>query len=476
MTDKTGSDKTGSDLAGIDRNGVTEFRGLRFASASRWEPPTDTIGWPAGASAQSFGCQAPQTGGPLERLLGDIDVTMDEDCLFLNVFTPAADARARPVLVFIHGGAFVTGTGAMPWYDGAHLARLGDVVVVTINYRLGALGFLGNRNLGSLDQISALRWVSRHVGDFGGNPDNVTIFGESAGGASVVSLLAAPEADALFHRVWAMSPSLLQLRGNDTATRFEQTFVDLVESHVDTGSLDDLQIEQLLELQQRMPVDPAMRNFSPSAPSSAFPDPVLERAADDCRPVVIGANRDEMLLFTTFDASRSGWDERDVEREFTARFGDRGGEAVDAYRSRRPDADASQLVSALQTDEVFRRPAQQLAEARVEAGATTWMYTFDQPSTALGGAFGSCHGLDLPYAFHTLDAPGVEMFTGAGEDRIGVADQFSGALVAFAHRDQPGWPEFDLDRRATQRIGPEPEVVDDPEADLRLLWSSREHA
>ena len=458
------------DITGIDRDGVTEYRGLRFATAERLAPPVDTVGWSAGLDATTFGPQAPQVAGPLDQMLGALDLTSSEDCHFLNVFTPGADAAARPVLVFIHGGAFLTGSGAMPWYDGTSLASGGDVVVVTINYRLGALGFLGDRNLGSLDQIAALRWVRRHIAEFGGDASNVTIFGESAGGAAVVSLLAAPEADDLFQRVWAMSPSILQLRDIDTAARFEQSFLDAIGPGTEAAALASMSIDDLLDAQQRVPMDALMRTFSPTGTTSVFPDPILSRAAADERPVVIGANRDEMLLFTAFDQSRLAWSDADLEREFSARFGPSASEAIEVYRTLRPGADANRLVSAVQTDEVFRRPAQGLAEDRVEAGSATWMYTFDQPSTAFGGVLGSCHGLDLPYAFDTLDAPGVEMFTGLGEDRQAVADLFSSALIAFAHHGEPGWPAFDIARRATQRIGPFPGVVDDPESEIRLLW------
>ncbi len=444
--------------------------GVRFATADRFEPPVDVVGWEPGFDATTFGAQAPQVTGALEQMLGATDLATSEDCFFLNVFTPNADAGARPVLVFIHGGAFVTGTASMPWYDGASLAAGGDVVVVTVNYRLGALGFLGDRNLGTLDQISALRWVQRHVADFGGDPGNVTIFGESAGGSAVVSLLAAPDANDLFHRVWSMSPSLLQLRDGETAERFEQSYLDAIGAGASADDLEAMSVDDLLDAQQRVPMDASMRVFSPAAVAPVFPAPILETAHEDTRAVVVGANRDEMLLFTAFDQSRLLWGAADIEREFAARFGPATADAIAAYRELRPGTDASKLVSAMQTDEVFRRPAQRLAEARSATGSATWMYTFDQPSTSFGGVLGCCHGLDIPYAFDTLAAPGVEMFTGLGEDRQAVAEQFSSALLRFARSGEPGWPRFDTDRRATQRIGPFPGVVDDPEPALRTLW------
>ena len=461
------------DITGIDRGDTIEYRGLRFATARRFQAPVDTFGWQAGLDASSFGAQAPQVGGALENLLGATDLAMSEDCHFLNVFTPGAEAAQRPVLVFIHGGAYLTGTAAMPWYHGASLAS-SDVVVVTINYRLGALGFLGDRNLGTLDQISALRWVQRHIDAFGGDPTNVTIFGASAGGSAVLSLLAAPDAEQLFQRAWAMSPSILQLRDAATAAMYERTFLDMAGRDVDIDTLGSMALDDLLAAQQRVPMDALMQTFSPAAPSAAFPEPILERAADDARPVVIGANRDEMLLFTAFDQRRSGWSDADIEREFTARFGPHAAEAIDTYRTRRPGTDANQLVSAMQTDEVFRRPAQRFAEERFASGVATWMYTFDQPSTAFGGVLGCCHGLDLPYAFDTLAARGAAMFTGLGEERQAVADQFSTSLLAFARTGEPGWPAFDDHRRATQRIGPFPDVVEDPESDIRALWDRKE--
>lgn len=453
------------DITGIDRAGATEYRGLRYATAARWQPPVDVNGWEPGFEAIAFGAQAPQVAGVLESMLGTEGLTTSEDCQFLNVFTSGGDGDSRPVMVFIHGGAFVTGTAAMPWYDGTALVVKGDVVVVTINYRLGALGFLGDRNLGTLDMISALRWVQRHITRFGGDPDNVTIFGESAGGSAVVSLLAAPDADELFHRVWAMSPSLLQLRDGPTADRFQRSFLDALGQEIDVATIADL-----LAAQQKVPIDDAMQAYSPTATGPVFPEPILDVAARDLRGVVVGANRDEMLLFTAFDQTRMTWGDAAVEREFTKRFGADATAAIAAYRELRPGTDASRLVSAMQTDEVFRRPAQRLAESRADGGAPTWMYTFDEPSTSFGGVLGCCHGLDIPYAFDTLDVTGVSMFTGLGENRQVVADRFSSALISFATTGDPGWPAFDTERRATQRIGPFPDVVDDPEPELRMLW------
>lgn len=455
------------DIEGIDRGHCAEFRGIRYAAADRLTLPDDIDGIEPGTDGTVFGAQAPQLGGALEKMLGATDLASDEDCLFLNIFTPSRDDAARPVLVFVHGGAFVTGTAAMPWYDGAALCERGDVVVVTINYRLGALGFLDDTNLGSHDQVSALRWIGRNISEFGGDPDNVTIFGESAGGSSVISLLAVPAAEGLFHKVWSMSPSITQYRSRAEAGDLTRRFLEFVGN----DDLTQCSSDEILEAQGRFLSNvPGFRHFSPTEGSELFPGEILERAASDDRPLVVGTNRDEMLLFTAFDASRGSWTDADVDEQFHLRFGSHADAAVAAYRAARPNSDPSRLVSAMQTDETFRRPAQRLAEARAARGVDTWMYQFEMESTAFGGVLGACHGLDLPYAFDTLDSHGAELFTGPGEHRRAVAARLSGDLVAFARTGEVSWARFTLADRATRRIGPIDELVLDPEPELRTLW------
>ncbi|MFK8022809.1 MAG: carboxylesterase/lipase family protein [Ilumatobacter sp.] len=456
-------------LEGIDRGSSVEFRGLRYARAERMEPPDDVERVETDAGGAAFGAQAPQLGGILEQLLGAGDLEMSEDCLFLNVFTPAADDGRRPVLVFVHGGAFVTGTGAMAWYDGAAMAERGDVVVVTINYRLGVFGFFDDLNLGTRDQISALRWIRRHIGDFGGDPGQVTVFGESAGGSSVVSLMAAPSADELFHRAWAMSPSLTQFRDRDTALDLADRYLASLDQ--DRSGLRSASMRDLLDGQQRfLGTVGGMQHFSPTDGSAVFPTSIIDVAASDTRPLVLGTNRDEMQLYTAFDGSRAAWGDDEAARQFRHRFGARADEAIEAYSRARPNHDANRLVAAMQTDEVFRRPAQRLAEARAESAGSTWMYQFEMESTAFGGALGACHGLDLPFAFDTLETHGAEMFTGPGEHRRAVAARLSGAIIEFARSGTAPWVAYELADRATQRIGPVDDIVLDPERDLRILW------
>ena len=410
----------------------------------------------------------------MERLLGGSRLPASEQCHHLNVFTPACDDARRPVLVWMHGGGFVTGSGATPWYHGASLAALGDVVVVTVNYRLGAFGFTGGSNHGIADQVAALAWVREAIASFGGDPDNVTIFGESAGGASVVALLAAPSARDLFHRAVALSPSLTQIR---SSARADAATAELLAAAGAT-SIDDLRgysTDDLLAAQAAVLANTkgALTAFAPTSGGDLLPGDVLEQAANDPRPLVIGTTRDEMHLFNALDPSHVGLDDSGMRTAFARRFPGRVDAAIDAYRAERPDHSPGQLVSAVQTDETFRVPARRLSEARVTNGNATWMYWFTWPTPAFGGILGACHALDVPFVFHNLDRPGVQAFTGDGGDRIRVADEVAGAVLRFASDGKPGWDAYELGDRTTRRFDAESDTLLDPEPSLRELWATQ---
>jgi para-nitrobenzyl esterase len=462
-------------LAGL-RHGHTEvFLGVPYATAERFAPPTALDPWERPLDATRHRAQSPQLVGALERLLGDPDVPTAEACHHLEVFTPACDTRRRPVLVWIHGGAFVTGGASMPWYHGSSLCELGDVVVVTLNYRLGALGFAADTNCGLHDQVAALRWVAANIEAFGGDPSNVTVFGESAGGASAVALLAVPAARDLFVRAWAMSPSLPQLRSRRRADAATSHLLEA--AGVSTlDELSDVDLDRLLAAQASLLSDPAgaITAFAPTVDGDLLPAPVLDAAATDPRPLVIGTTRDEMHLFNAFDPANAAVDDAELHHRFERVFGHGAPEAVRRYRASRPGSTPGQLVSAMQTDETFRAPARRLASRRVDAGAATWMYWFTFATPAFGGLLGSCHGLDIPFAFHNLDRPGVEMFTGDGPERTDVANEFAGALVAFARGDDLHWPRYDTTARPTRLVDVVSATVDDPECELRRLWDRRD--
>jgi len=458
--------------------------GIPFARSTRFEPPLPAE-WSGELDATEHGPICPQIPGLLENVLGTGVPSMSEDCLTLAVHVPEAalpsDGAGRagsglPVLVWIHGGAYVNGSGSAPWYDGAALARRGDVIVVSVNYRLGVFGFWRSNNLGLLDQIASLEWVRSNIAAFGGDPTNVTVFGESAGGSSVVALMASPEASGLFHRVWAMSPSIGQYRTAARGDEIADVFLRRLDLTHDSEMVD-LPVDRLLEAQAATLAETgrAYDYFAPTFPGSGLPDDIVEAAARCELPLVVGTTRDENRLFGAFSPDASTMDESKMRRFVASTIGidtdDPAVElAIDIYRRHRPGESEAQIVMAVQTDEGFRRRAVGLADRRHENGTRTHVYWFTWASPAFGGLLGSCHALDIPFAFHNLQQPGVEMFTGDGDDRFDVADALSAEILRFASTGSVDWPSHDTERRATWRVDRTCDVVVDPEAEIRRFW------
>lgn len=443
--------------------------GIRYATAERFREPV-LVPYSRGDERGVSGPMSPQVPGMLEQLLGSDVTDISEDCLYLDVFAPEGAAPGSlPVLVWVHGGAYLNGSGSVQWYEGSRLAARG-AVVVTINYRLGALGFLGAGNWGTLDQICALQWVRRHIDGFGGDADNVTIFGESAGGSAVISLMAAPAAQGLFHRAWAMSPSIRQLRDLESAQRWEGEFL----AAAGVTSVDEarsLSLESVLAAQSAVIAMPSANYdmFSPAAGGNGLPDDILAAAAANPVPFSIGTNRDENLLFLAFDPAHAQATHEQWEQHSVQQFGERSASARAAYSAARPGASPLQLIAAAQTDHVFRRPAQRLCEARAVAGAPSWMYWFTWASPAFGGILGSAHALDIPFAFDNLHAPGTQMLLGDDPGLQSLATRFADEIVGFAAKGAASWTPFDTARRATLRLDSTVELLHDPEPALREL-------
>jgi para-nitrobenzyl esterase len=446
--------------------------GIRYARANRFGPPVREPFAGVPTDEGTAGPMAPQVPGMLEQLLGATDMVMDEDCLFLNVFAPA-DARegsALPVLVWIHGGAYLNGSGSGPWYEGSRLSSR-NAVVVTINYRLGAFGFLGEDNWGTLDQICALEWVRDHIAAFGGDADNVTIFGESAGGSAVLSLMAAPSAVGLFHRVIAQSPSIRQLRTVDVAREWERIFLDTI-GVASRGDLVALPVERILAAQSEV-IRMQSRNydmFSPAAGGSGLADDILGSAASNPVPLVIGTTRDESRLFTMFDPQYANCDAEQWHGFLSNYFSDRVDDARSVFESHRSDATPAQLIAAVQTEHSFRQPAIALAEQRVRLGSATWMYWFTWASSAFDGLLGSCHALDIPFVFDNLSAPGIDTLLGGHDSMQGIATRFADEVTEFAAKGHAAWPMYDTTTRSTLRIDVDVEVLSDPEPAIRALF------
>jgi len=460
-------------VRGISRlDGGCEFLGIRYATAARHQNPEDITATEGVFEATAFGPICPQIPGALEIILGADTTNISEDCLHLNVFTPAAPSSQPqlPVLVWIHGGAYNNGSNSVPLYHGSSLASRG-VVVVAINYRLGSFGFLGVDNFGILDMISALRWVQRNIASFNGDANNVTIIGESAGGSAVVSLMSSPEAKGLFHKAWAMSPSIGQLRTKDRAVQAEQVFLE----HAGVSTRKDLQsltIAEMLDVQAKLEAIPTENfdHFTPAAGGSALPHDIVTTAAESPLPFVVGTNRDENRLWAALDPAQNQLGEDHWDDLCTQTFGEHAAHAKNTYEQIRPNEVPWQLISSIHTDTAFRQRAQRISEQRVAANNKTWMYWFTWPTPVLDGIVGSCHGLDIPFAFDNLSIPGTDGLTGEGPERAAIATRFAGEIVQFARTSAPTWPAFDIDDRQTLEICAEMNVLKDPESEIRVLF------
>ncbi len=457
--------------------GLSEFLGIQFATAERFEAPQDILVYPTPVKATTFGDQSPQLPGFMEEILGTKEIPVSENCLYLNIWTKNLIGESKndlkPVLFWIHGGAYTNGTAATSWYNGSSLVKRGDVVVVSINYRLGPFGFLGDNNLGLLDQISALRWVSRNIESFGGDPKNVTIFGESAGGSSVVALTASPLVTGLVKKAWAMSPSLLQLRTKKDAKIALEQYLNLA----NCGSISDLRklsVQQMIDATAPLflNVENYVSVFSPTRGGDGLPEDVFAASANSGIPLVVGTNRDENRLWSVLHPDSAALDNSAAIVYYQKTFTTNAEDVWDIYTDHRQAHTPSQMVAALKTDESFRAPAWKLCERRCATDNPTWMYWFTWPTPVFDGAFGACHGLDIPFVFHNLNAPGVEILAGNDASREPIADRISGELLSFARNGVVSWPNYDKTNRSTLKVDVETVVLTDPEPELRKLWSA----
>ena len=484
-------------VQGLEKRGVLQFRGIPYARAERFRAPRRVEPWPEVRDATEFGVTAPQNAGFTEALVGAQERPQGEDCLVLNVFTPAADERARPVMVWIHGGGFTSGAGSVPWYDGTNLVLRGDVVVVTINYRLGALGFLhlshldptfaGSGANGIRDQVMALEWVRDNIDAFGGDPANVTIFGESAGGMSVGTLLGTPTAAGLFHGAIAQSGAAAHSHTPDAAewaTGQMLAALDLSPSSVE--GLLAAPVDALLAAQAAVEAGrslahsdgegpPAGRlTFQPVVDGTVLPRPALAAVHGGSAagvPLVIGSTAEEWNLFHIRVRTAGAMTEDQLQRRVAPLAGDRAADVIDAYRSGATDTSPDAVMCSIMTDHVFRIPAIRLASAQL-AHAPVSMYRFDYASPALG----ACHAIDVPFVFDNLDRRGVDMLLGGiDEGSHALAGRTAQAWVTAARTGSPAhedleWPAYDTGQRLTCVLDREVAVESDPGAEHRVLW------
>ena len=469
---------------GLREHGVCAFLGIRYARAQRFAPPVAVPFEGEPLTAAAFGPLAPQAGLS--------DQPQSEDCLYLNVWTPETDPRARrPVMVYFHGGAYTSGTVTDPLTHGARLAAAGDAVVVTVNQRLNALGYLwlaplGPRfadsgNLGQLDLICALRWVQDNIAAFGGDPSRVMVFGQSGGGAKIATLMAMPAAAGLFHSAATMSGQQVTASGPGNAWRRTEAFMAQVGlASGDADGLLALPVERLVEgLATEDPILGGRVYFGPVLDMTNLPrHPFWPDAAPQSLavPMILGNTRDETRAFVdprgpvVQGLDWSNLPERlapQIRIDLDPRW------VVAQYRARFPEWSAARVFYAATT--AGRSWPGQVIEAdeRARAGAAdTWVYQLDRPSP-LDPLRGAAHTDDIPYVFGTLDAPRSQ--SGTDPRAREISAQMIAAFAGLARHGRPGlgsWTPYALPERATLVIGEQvTAMADDPRRWERELWA-----
>jgi para-nitrobenzyl esterase len=482
-------------LRGLSRAGHHAFLGVPFAAPPvgelRFAPPRAPAAWAGVRDATAYGASAPQELKPVPGFTATGPTS--EDCLYLNVYTPACDGAKRPVMFWIHGGGFSLGSGSEPTYDGGALAVRGDVVVVAINYRLGALGYLylgghggaewgAAANAGQLDQIAALRWVRDNIAVFGGDPEQVTIFGESAGSVAVCTLLAMPEAQGLFGKAIAQSGTANRLHDTRSAGAIAGAYLkDLGLSSADPRALRAAPLHDLLEAQG------ARGMLSPVVDGRTLPQRAISAVREGFAksiPLMVGTNRDELKLYAP--PKRGELDEAGLAQQVAAHLPPRArgrvAEVIALYRASRAEhglpAGNHDVVDAVGTDSRMRIPALRLCEAQIAHQPRTFSYLFDWESPARGGALGACHGLEIPFVFGTLRAPGMDRFCGKGPEADRLCEQMMDAWIAFAKTGDPShaaigrWPAYEPGARQTMIFGRHARAIGAPFEAERALWDS----
>lgn len=491
--DTIASTKQGS-LRGRANDGMHIFKGVPYAEApighNRLLPPKRPLAWDGVRDAFEFGPKPPQTPMPpqVAEMLPETPGPGD-NCLTLNIWAPVAHGERCPVMVWIPGGMYeFHATGASPLYDGSRFARDG-VVCVTINYRVGAEGFLylddGVANCGLLDQIAALEWVRENVANFGGDPNDVTVFGESAGALSIATLLAMPRARGLFHRAILQSGAGHHVSQPSTAKRIGERLCQKLGVAPLRQAIAQLPVERLLEAQLSLRMDLMTRSdadFWGDVALSGLPwQPVIDGEVLPGRPVdrvVFGSSADvDLMIGTNLSENRlflvPGGEIDRVTHEAVATMVSAYGLPVEStiadYSKRFPGASAGDLMAAIQTDWYWRLPAIRLAEAHALQGhGRTFMYEFAWRSPQFAGRLGACHALEIPFVFDTLGRASAALAGPNPPQQL--ADAMHRAWVSFATNGEPGWHAYDGRHPATMRFDTHCEVVKDPRHAERTLW------
>ncbi len=493
---------TAGAVRGVNTAGALAFLGIPYAAPptaeNRWLAPAPAAPWTGVRDADAYGPSAPQPPfPPLDEI--PPEPAQDEDCLVVNVWTSGTQG-AKPVLVWLHGGGFSMGSGSLSWFDGTAIARRGDAVVMTINHRLGALGYLdaaavlgadnAASNCGMLDIVAALEWIRDNAAGFGGDPSRVTIFGESGGGGKVATLLTMPAARGLFHRAAIQSGVFLDGPGERLQAPEQGAEIAhrVARSLGGAEAMRNAPVEQVLQAQieierEHPPGSGGAMPFWPVADGRSVSGHPLDEIASGAAapvPLIVGSNLHETTLFLwlgnpAYRADPAGWSmpPDELERRLAGFAGARAPRLLDAYRAIHPAATDLELYVAISSDSM-RLGAIRVAEAQFRAGrAPAYLYLFTWESPLGDGALGATHGLEIPFVFRTRDehfatrgVPGAEQ----------VADEMSSAWCSFAAGGAPvttgcgPWPAFSLPERETMVFGQDTAVVADPRSAEREAW------
>jgi para-nitrobenzyl esterase len=494
-------------LRGIDNQGIKTFRGIPYGAntsgANRFLPPAAPPQWSGVRDALEYGHSAPQrdpaapppAGGGLGTAGQNLPIE-GEDCLVLNVWTPALnDGRKRPVLFWCHGGGFATGSGSSPGTDGTNLARRGDVVVVSINHRLNVLGFAdlsefssdfaASGDAGMLDIVQALQWVRTNIAHFGGDPNTVMIFGQSGGGRKVETLLAMPAAKGLFHRATIESGAAIQVVGREIAIRnAERLLAKLAVSRSDVRKLQQLPLNQIMSayfavVRESPGVDQTVSGFVPAMDGKILPQHPFQPTASPVSaevPVMIGCTRTEMTLFSANDPAAFRLDDAGLRMRVKDLLGARSPSMIDLYRKLNPGASASDIYFLIASDYRYGAPTVKIAERRAALGkAPVYAYYFTWETPVEGGRLKSPHTMEIPFVFDNVKISA--RLTGGGADAMALADRLSDTWIAFARTGDPNnpkmphWPPFTAKDHGTMAINNVSKVVNDPLREQRIAMN-----
>jgi para-nitrobenzyl esterase len=489
-------------VRGTDVGGIKTFKGIPYgastAGRNRFKPPVAPAKWAGVRDTIAYGPSAPQREPGVGRAASPIAVAAaglpaeSEDCLVLNVWTPAlGDGRRRPVMFWCHGGGFATGSGSSPVTEGANLARRGDVVVVTINHRLNVLGFTaledaggtefaGSGDAGMLDIVFALRWVRDNIARFGGDPGTVMIFGQSGGGRKVTTLLAMPPARGLFHRAIIESGATLKLVEREQGARVAHELMSTL--GIPKGQARELQklpLDKIMgayfQVVRRMNVDQMTQGFSPLVDGTFIPahpfHPVASSVSADV-PVMLGSTRTELTSSAQpadFELSDAG-----MRSRIRALIGAHADSAIDVYQKANPGASASDIYFLIASDHRYSGPVMKIAERRAALGkGPVYLYYFRWETPVDGGRLKSPHTIEIPFAFDNVKA--AARLTGGGPEALALADRVSDTWIAFARTGDPNtsklprWTPFNATDRPTMVIDNESRLVNDPIREQRLV-------